>query len=139
MNISVLMRKDRFLADLKTSIVTYIPNDADRNIYFYGNDFPEHICAIPFTDLVYDSISGNIARYKFKSYDGDILRSIVVRYGTVKRFKISGKVNSGDSIDTSFIEGTVGSLASSSDLRFNRIVWSEGMNITITDLYLIMK
>jgi hypothetical protein len=136
MNISISMRSDKLLADLRTSIVTYI---TDPHIYFYGNEIPEYLCAVPFIDVIPYSIDGGIAKYRFMSNDGAILRNIVERNGVVKSFKIHGKVESGDSVDESFIEGSVGGLTSSADMRFNRISWSAGMNITISDLYMVMK
>lgn len=138
MNLSVLMRSNKILADLTLSIVDYIEPDEPK-IYFYDSSGLVLLCEIPFLGLEQIASEAGIAKYLFKSNDGSVLRNIVSQTGVVRKFQIHGKVEIGDSVDNAFIEGTVGSLTSSADLRFNKTSWQSGMNITITDLQITMK
>ena len=131
--------RGNLLTDIKTAIITNITS-TDRKIYFYGSANPAVIlCSILFDDLINLSTIGDIASYLFSSSNGVTLRDTVVESGIVKTFNIWGRVNISDPINTSFITGTVGGLTSSADMRFNKINWQIGQNITITNLYLTMK
>ena len=138
MNISVSMRS-YLLTDIRTAIVTNIL-PVDRQIYFFGTDPNIVLCSLLFNDLINLSTVGNKASYLFSANDGPTLRNTVVAADKVKTFKIWGKVNNSDpSPDQSFITGSVGGLTSSADMKFNKVDWQIGQNITITNLYLLMK
>lgn len=136
MNLSVSMRSDKLLSDVQASIVTNIP---EPKISFYGDDQETPLCVMYFSDAVSYSVAGNIATYQIVAQDGPVIRGVVAASGTVKSFRIPGKINIGDDVDELFITGTVGGTTSSADMKFNKIVWTVGMNIQVSDLFLSMS
>lgn len=132
MELSSLLRYN-ILSNIKEYIVDNISNPL---INFYSPT--ELICSVPFDGMIPQNSYGTKAAYLFTKNDAPFLRNIVSASGTVQNFKISGLIP-GYSQDDNFIIGTVGAYSSGSDIKFNKINWVEGMNITLTNLVLVMK
>jgi hypothetical protein len=127
------------LTSVKDSLEA-VPED-DRAIYFYDSE-GTLLCTIFFYTLSTSATVGDKVECLFKSADSSTtIRGTVETAGIVKTFRIMGLTDLGEpeSIDGDFITGTVGSLSSSADMKFNKTSWSEGMNITISNLYLVMR
>ena len=137
MNISVAARSD-LLKNLRTYLVDNVPEN-NRYIYFYSSGSPNALCSLKYSDITTPSITGGKATYTFVAIDGVTLRNIVSLGGKVSSFKISGRVLIADSLDSEFVVGTVGSFSSSSDMKFNKLQWEVGMNVTVTNLMLVMQ
>jgi hypothetical protein len=139
MNIIVGMRQD-LLGNLKDSIIAV--DSVDRAIYFY-DDTEAEICRVYFNSIEDAGSSGDIATYQFFSLDGSsTMRGTVSTPGLVKTFKIKGILPGRiypDDVISNFITGTVGGFTSSADMKFNKTSWVAGMNISISNLYLVMK
>jgi hypothetical protein len=88
------------------------------------------LCNLPFNDLVATGVGDE---YQFISADvnPNILRGTAILSGTVDSFTIDGYI--GASVKNA-LTGSVGSLSSSSDLRFNRLDWNSGAIITLENL-----
>ena len=131
MNVSVNVK-----IELLDSIEARV-NDAlsDKTIHFYdeaGNGF----CDVPFGSLESYATLGSKVIYQFISSDSSLtIRAIVNSDCVVKRFAVIGM----GSVDTPDISGTVGSFTSSADMKFNKTSWVAGMNIAISNLYLVLN
>jgi hypothetical protein len=130
MNISVIMKND-----LLGEIDSIISVSADKNIHFYDENNYD-FCDIPFGLLEEQTSLGNKAIYQFFSLDeSPTIRGTVTSSGVVKTFKIFGN----GTLDNPLISGTVGSFTSSADMKFNKTSWITGMNIAISNLYLVIN
>jgi len=106
---------------------------SDKTITF-RNESGDPLAIMEFQDL----IDTGDAQYMFRAIDDtNILKAIVTADGRVVDFIISGYDGSG--VDTSALSGSVGKLTSTADIRFNKLDWSEGASITITDLRIYVK
>jgi len=139
MNLIVSMRS-KILEGLADALVTNVP-ELERAIYFYDESGEVELCKVYFYSVETPSTSGGKATYRFYAKDGStVIRGTVGdNEGTVKSFKISGCVPPSTSPVDDFITGTVGGLTSSADMKFNKTLWQTGMNITISNLYLVMR
>lgn len=81
---------------------------------------------------------GSEIKFIFKGLDDTTtLKAVVLANGTVAKFEIEGKIpDDGTEIA---LRGTVGSLNSNADLRFNRREWATGGNITFNKLTISLK
>jgi hypothetical protein len=136
MNLIVEKRKI-LLASVKDSLEA-VPQD-NRAIYLLDASGTT-LCTIFFGSVSDPSTTGDKATYLFKSIDDSVtLRGSVDIAGAVKTFRIMGVIPPSSIPIDNFITGTVGGLSSSADMKFNKTTWSEGMNITISNLYLVMR
>ena len=131
MDVSVVV-KEGLLDDIESRVNNPL---SDKTIHFYdesGNDF----CDVPFGSLESYATLGSKVIYQFISSDSSLtIRAAVNADGIVKRFSIIGK----GSVGTPDISGTVGSFTSSADMKFNKTSWTNGMNIAISNLYLVLN
>lgn len=133
----IVDKREELLASVKDSLEA-VPVE-DRAIYFLDID-DNTLCTIFFNSVSNPSTSGDKVTYLFKSLDGaPTIRGTVEVPGAVKKFRILGMLTGGLTPNGNFITGTVGGLSSSADLKFNNTTWSVGMNITISNLYLVMR
>ena len=81
---------------------------------------------------------GSEIKFIFKGLDDTTtLKAVVLANGTVAKFEIEGKIpDDGTEIA---LRGTVGSLNSNADLRFNRREWATGGNIIFNKLTISLK
>jgi len=128
MKASLNLRKkmlDEVSVSLETPVNKYIEfQDIDSVV----------LCRLLYETVEESSGLGEEAAYVFKSSDGtEVLRGIVdIAGGEVAKFIITGDV--GDTIS-----GSVGSMSSNSDIKFNMINWTLNMtSITIASLKLIL-
>lgn len=94
--------------------------------------------SVALANLSYNDVSyvAGLAKMKFTSTGGgNVLRGSVDTAGRPVRFEIFGNVAGPDIL---IISGTVGSLGSSADIRFNKIDWSEGGIVTLTNLSIVL-
>lgn len=135
----IVDKREVLLASVKESLEV-VPVD-DRAIYFFDiNDV--RLCTIFFNQVSNPNVTGDKVTYLFKSLDdSSTIRGTVDVAGTVKTFKIFGATDltQPELINLNFITGTVGALSSSADMKFNKTSWTIGMNITISNLYLVMR
>jgi hypothetical protein len=90
---------------------------------------------MPFYDLVY---LGSQTQLKFYSIGGGtVLRTSIILSGTPVRFEILGKPE-GEDDPLIVLSGTVGSINTKSDIKFNRINWISGGILTLNNLVLIL-
>jgi len=129
MQVIVELRKD-MLDIIKASIEH---GSADQKIIFKdASDVT--LAEIEFQDLV----DAGDAQYMFRSVDDtNILKAVVVTDGRVATFVISG--HDGSDVNPAALTGNVGTLTSTADIRFNKLDWSEGAGITITNLRIYVK
>jgi len=128
MQVIIELRID-MLDVIKTAIED---GSADHMIRFKdGSDVL--LAEVEFLDLV----DTGDAQYAFRALDGtSSLRAAVVADGRVSKFTIEG-VSSG--LKPSALLGSVGKLASTNDIRFNKLDWSQGASITINNLFIYVK
>jgi hypothetical protein len=137
MQVNTTLRQD-MLNLLKTSItVGYGAVVPTKTIKFYSSSHGSPLCTVTFDDLeIYTD--GDRVGYKFKSSDGTmVLRGVVENTGTVSNFEIDGVLSS-EAVVTNMLYGTVGGLSTSADIRFNSLNWTEGVNISLSNLAIIM-
>lgn len=133
MKTSISLR-NKMLETVSTSLETPVITPTwDRYIEFQSSDSTA-LCRILYETLVESYGIGENASYIFVAPDGtNILRGMVdIASGVVSKFLITG--DTGDTIN-----GSVGSLSSNSDLKFNRINWTVNVtSITISNLELVI-
>ena len=135
MILAVSLRED-LIGKIREYIVTNLAVE-ERLINFFSST-SELLAQIPFDDLINQGNVGGKVSYLFNRVDSNILRYFTISSGTVQTFKIPGKLTGGV-LDENFIVGSVGAYSSNADMKFNRIYWSSGLNITITNLLMVMK
>lgn len=88
------------------------------------------LCNLLFNDII---ATGTGDEFQFTSADVDpnTLRGIALLSGVVDSFTIDGFIGAGIKVALS---GSVGSLSSTKDIRFNRIDWNSGAIITLNKL-----
>jgi len=94
--------------------------------------------SVALANLAYNDVSyvASLAKINFTpAVGGNVLRGSVGVAGRPVRFEIFGKFGSQDTL---VISGTVGSLGSSADIRFNKIDWSEGGIVTLQNLSIVL-
>lgn len=105
---------------------------ADHKIIF-KNEAGDPLAEVVFQHL---DVAG-VAQYKFIALDNTaILRAVVIEDGRVVQFSISGMAPTFKALA---LLGNVGTLATTADIRFNKLDWSEGASITINELVLYVK
>jgi hypothetical protein len=91
---------------------------------------------LPFNDMETVSGIGDKAAFKFKALDDThVLRGAAIVAGVVVKFKVFGTGGLSDVV----LDGTVGSLTSTADLKFSRTTWNIGTFIIIQDLMISMS
>jgi len=120
--------------DMLDIIKTSIENGGVDHMIKFKDESDVLLAEIEFQDLEdYGS-----ARYVFRALDDSYsLRAAVVADGRVAKFTIQGWVDAAPEDNT--LVGTVGRLASTADIRFNKLDWSEGASITINTLLIYVK
>ena len=127
--------RGKMLEAVATSLETptIISPDWDRYIEFrLLDDTP--MCQLQYKTLELGSGVGDDTAYEFTAQDGStVLRGIVdLAGGQVAKFLITGVA--GDTIS-----GTVGTISSAADIRFNMLEWTKGVTvITMTRLRLVI-
>jgi len=137
MQVNTTLRQE-MLNLLKTSItVGYGLVVPTKTIKFYSNTPGDPLCTVTFNDLEIYS-DGDRVGYKFKSSDGTfVLRGSVANTGTVAYFNIDGVLDDETPV-VDMLHGTVGGLSTTADIRFNSLSWTEGINISLSNLAIIM-
>ena len=100
-----------------------------KQVIFY-DALDNVLCNLPFVDIIATGLGD---KFQFISSDvnPDILRAPAILSGTVDSFSIDGDINA---VVKVALSGSVGSLSSSADIRFNRIDWNNGAIITLSKL-----
>ena len=127
------------LSSLRDNIVAAfteaLPNDSGL-IEFFDLD-GDNLCNLAFKEIEKVESSSN-ATYRFVSIDDSYtLKGVSIDSGTVSSFKIRG-YDSDESGNEYIVVGTVGSLASNADLKFNITTWQVGTYITIENFDFIL-
>ena len=92
---------------------------------------------IPLAELEFKDLVSFGADYKFRAPDDTYaLRTAVIADGRAVSFAIEGKINGG--VDVA-LSGSVGSLISNADIRFNKQDWATGASITLNNLIIFIK
>lgn len=119
-------------------------NDADgvgNHVIQFLNASDVVIAAIEFDFVELQTDSGSSAIYRFKFIDDTyILKGLAIEDagpGGVTKFQIQAKYGTPPSNNWG-ITGTVGTLASSADIKFNSVQWVTGLYITITSLRFVL-
>ena len=96
------------------------------------------ICELSFDDMDIITTASDNATLRFKCIDGSyVLKGTSTGTGTVSSFKIKG-TDSIEGPDEYIITGTVGSLASNADLKYNITSWKVGTYVTITNFSIVL-
>ena len=94
------------------------------------------VCDLYFDDMQIVSTGTGNAIMRLKSIDGSfILKGTAIDEKTVTTFKILG---TGDAINEYILVGSVGTLTSSAELRFNIVNWSVGTFVSIENFDIII-
>lgn len=107
---------------------------ADQLIHF--RDAADNVlCSVQFKELASLSVD---AKYEFIGLDDtNVLRAVVDDAGTVTNFTITGKVNA---VDLGIAHsGTVGTLSSQADIKFNKTIWTIGNTITLNQIRMYIR
>ena len=104
----------------------------------FFNTLGTKICELSFKDMDIASTSSDNAILRFKSIDDSyILKGTATDSGIVSSFKIKG-TDSEVGPDEYIVVGTIGSLASNADLKFNITSWQVGTYVTIENFDIVL-
>ncbi len=126
MQFEINLRKD-MLEVVKTSILA-----GDKKIYF-KNDAGDTLSEISFDDANVITGVGEKAVLRLEFVDGtNILRGSASVAGEVSNFEIQ------TTGPLTVVSGSVGFLGSLADIKFNKVAWSVGTSITLTNFDIVI-
>ena len=105
-----------------------------NQLIVFKDDSDVVLCEVPFKEL---AALASDAKYEFIALDDtNVLKSVVIAAGTVSKFSIEGDL--GFAVEDA-ITGTVGTLSSQADLKFNKVIWSLGSTVTLSAVRMYIK
>lgn len=138
MQVDVQIRRD--MLEVLADVINNADGIGNHEVQFL-NASDDLIAAIEFDSLELQTDSGESAIYRFKCADGTyVLKGLAGAdsgSGGVTKFQILCKFGPGPS-NAFGVNGTVGTMASTADIKFNSTQWVEGLYITITSLRFVL-